>query len=43
VPSDALRERAWHLIWERLLQPVPEDPETDKEQDSSQPDEELTE
>jgi hypothetical protein len=25
VLPDAAREHAWHLLWQRLLQPIPDD------------------
>jgi hypothetical protein len=34
---DAAREQCWRLLWQRLLQPIPDndDPETDEQDDGA--------
>jgi hypothetical protein len=40
VLPDAAREHAWRLLWQRLLQPIPDDTKAESEP-REQPDDEL--
>lgn len=33
VLPNAVREQAWRLLWQRLLQPIPDDPEPESDDD----------
>jgi hypothetical protein len=39
VLPDVAREHAWRLLWQRLLAPIPDDPETDEHDDEARTDE----
>jgi hypothetical protein len=41
VLSEAAREQSWRLLWQRLLQPIPNDPDDDESESDKSDEAEL--